>query len=820
MSTRRLLAVAALAGATLCLESALTRLLAVAQFYHFAFLVVSLALLGFAASGSLLSVSPRWQASDPGRLLAVSGIAFAGSVGLAYLVVNRLPFDSYAIAIDRRQVVYFGLYYLGLCLPFVCSGLGIASALASGGQRSHTVYAANLLGSAGGALLAPGLMYLAGVPGALLGSALLGILPGVFSLNRQRTGWRVLIVGIFTGGILGLLWLSAANLSWRSPLGLEISSYKSLAYARLHPGYQQVLGRWNAISRLDVVAGAGTRALPGLSYTYPDTPPEQLGLSIDGDDLSPVSLVQPQDFPAAAYLPEAIAFQLRPSARALVLEPGAGLGILQAQAGGARQITAVLPNGMVAGAVARSAPGTNPFEAPNVRTVVATGRVFLQGLPEPFDLIFLPLSDAYHPVTSGAYSLHETYSLTVEMFARALEQLAPDGVLVVTRWLQTPPSEELRLAATLVEALEESGGVAPSQALVAYRGIQTMTFLVQPDGWQAAELDPVRRFAESRKFDLVWAPDISPAETNRFNKLPEPVYYQEFRALLEASDRQAYYANYPFDVRPPRDDHPFFFHFFTWEQTPQILAGLGRTWQPFGGSGFLILLALLALVTLLSALLVLLPLLLPTRRTSSQPPPGGQAGRKSLLGHVLAYFCLIGLAYLLVEIPLIQRWILLLGNPTYAFTAVVLSILTFSGLGSAAAGWRRLPKRAALATLILLALLTPWMTSQVIYLTLGWPAWGRAAAAVLALFPLGILMGLPFPFGLQQMAGKDQAQRAPGLVPWAWAVNGCASVIASVLAAILSLTYGFSLVLWLGAAAYAGALGVYLHWRKGRSATQ
>jgi hypothetical protein len=708
--------------------------------------------------------------------------------------------------------VYFGLYYLGLSLPFLCSGLGIAAALASGGQRSHTVYAANLLGSAGGALLAPGLMLLAGVPGALLGSALLGLLPGMLSLSRRFRGGRVIIAAVFSSGVLALIWLSVTNLSWHSPLGLEISSYKSLAYARLHPGYQQVLGRWNAISRLDVVAGAGTRALPGLSYTYPDTPPEQLGLSIDGDDLAPVSLVQPQDFTAAAYLPEAIAFQLRPSARTLVLEPGAGLGILQAQAGGARQITAVLPNGMVAGAVARAAPSANPFEAPNVRTVVATGRVFLQGLPEPFDLIFLPLSDAYHPVTSGAYSLHETYSLTVEMFTQALEQLAPDGVLVVTRWLQTPPSEELRLAATLVEALEESGGVAPSQALVAYRGIQTMTFLVQPDGWQAVELDAVRRFAESRRFDLVWSPDISPSETNRFNKLPEPVYYQEFRALLESGDRRAYYANYPFDVRPPRDDHPFFFHFFAWVQIPEIMAGLGRTWQPFGGSGFLILLALLGLVTLLSALLVLLPLLLPTRQASTQPLPGGQAGTRSPLGHVLAYFSLIGLAYLLVEIPLIQRWILLLGNPTYAFTAVVLSILTFSGLGSLAAGWRRTPKRAALATLTLLALLTPWMTSQVIYLTLDWPAWGRAAAAMLALFPLGILMGLPFPFGLQQMAGKEL--RAPGLVPWAWAVNGCASVIASVLAAILSLSYGFSLVLWLGAAAYAGACGVYLHWRR------
>ena len=297
---------------------------------------------------------------------------------------------------------------------------------------------------------------------------MLGALPGLLSLDRQHRGWRLISASILTGGVVCLVWLSAANLAWHSPLGLTISEYKSLAYARLHPGYQQVLGRWNAISRLDVVAGAGIRALPGLSYTYPGTPPAQLGLSIDGDDLSPVSLVDPQNFPAAAYLPEAIAFELRPSARALVLEPGAGLGILQAQAGGASEITAVVPNGMLPQAIARSAAQANPFAAPGVRTVVATGRVFLQGSPESFDLIYLPLSDAYRPVTSGAYSLHETYSLTVEMFTQALEHLAPQGILVVTRWLQTPPSEELRLAATLIEALAESEVVEPGQALVAY----------------------------------------------------------------------------------------------------------------------------------------------------------------------------------------------------------------------------------------------------------------------------------------------------------------------------------------------------------------
>ena len=824
MNTRGLFAVAALAGATLCLESTLTRLLAVAQYYHFAFLVISLALLGFAASGTLLGLSRKLRAVDPECILSISGISFVISMLIAYLAVNVLPFDSYAIAIDRRQLLYFALYYLALSLPFVCSGLGIAAALSSAAQnaagtRSNIVYAANLFGSAGGALLAPGLMALAGVPGALCGCAVLGALPALLvrtrTLHTIRLGRWFAAVTIGSGTIV-LVWLGAANLTWRAPLGLTISPYKSLAYARLHPGYRSLLGRWNAFSRLDMVEGAGTRALPGLSYTYPGDPPLQLGLSIDGDHLSPVSLVTAEQFEATSFLPEAVAFGLHPNATALVIEPGAGLGVLQAQSGGAREITAVLPNWLVPRAIARTAPDTNPFDRQGTRTAILTGRSFLQRDTSTYDLVYLPLSDSYHPVTSGAYSLQETYSLTIEMFIQALSHLTPDGILVVTRWMQTPPSESIRMAATLVEALEERGISQPGDSLVAYRGIQTITFLVKPAGWDSKELSGVRQFAENRRYDLVWAPDITLEETNRFNRLPEPDDYLSLQSLLESPDRSSFYADFPFDIRPATDDHPFFYHFFTWEQIPEILSELGRTWQPFGGSGFLILLALLGLVTLFSAVLILAPLALqPLVARGRSTRPDGFAdsmplgASKNQTWYVLAYFSLIGLAFLMVEIPLIQRWILLLGQPTYAFSAVVLSLLLFSGLGSMIARKRWLPKRAAMGVLVLMAVLTPWMTAFIIQHTLGWPAAARAGVAVIALFPLGMLMGLPFPLGLLQME-TGASER----VPWAWAVNGCASVIAAVLAAILSLTSGFSLVLWVGAGAYACSLAVYTHWRR------
>ena len=803
---RQAFRVGALAGASLLLEGGLTRLLAVAQFYHFAFLVVSLALLGFGASGSLLTAFPSLADLTAGmeeghrRLtraemtLIFSGWAFATSVGLAYLVANLLPFDSYSIAWERKQILFFGIYYLGLALPFLFAGLGIGSALAAHRGRSHLIYAANLLGSGVGALLAPLALWLGGVPGAVLASALMGLLGAVGGGVGRRAIWDGLARGIFIAGLVAFAALSWGNLGDTAGLGMNLSPYKGLAQALRYPGSHRLFGRWNSVSRLDVIADAGTRQLPGLSYTYAGIPPPQHGLSLDADALQPISLVDPASFEAAAYLPEALAFQLRPGAKTMVLGPGGGLGVLQALAGGASQVTAVVDNPLIGLAVSQTAPQADIYSGPRVSTVYETERVFLRRTHDSYDLIFVPLTDAYRPVTSGAYSLSETYDLTVEAFMDMLVRLSPDGVLVISRWLQTPPSESLRLIATLVEAMQRRGLSNPGQLLVAYRGIQTMTVLAAPRGWEAAELATLREFTTEKRFDLVWAPDILASETNRFNRLPESSYFQEAQKLLTTGDREAYYSTYPFAITPPSDNQPFFFHFFRWGQTPELLATLGRTWQPFGGSGYFVLLALLVLVVLLSLVLILGPLALTSsvRRAST-------AG-VSTRGRALTYFTLLGLAFLFIEIPLIQRWILLLGHPTYAFTVVVFALLASSGAGSALARSERLPKRILFAALLLAATLVPWSVDRLSEAALGWPALMRAGLATFSLVPLGALMGLPFPLGLGWL--EDEA---PDLVPWAWAVNGCASVIASVLAAILALSYGFTLVLLLGALAYAVA---------------
>ena len=477
-SRRVYLDVAALAAATLLLEGALLRLLAVAQFYHFAFLVVSLALLGFGASGTLLSLSTRLQAMPLQRLLPLAGVAFACSVAISYAAVNWLPFDSYSIAWQRSQILYFVLYYLAITLPFVCGGLGIGAALAAGGDRSHVVYAANLAGSATGALASLAMLRVAGVPGALMAAGLVALLPAWSGrLRRLAVGASVVLAA-------GFVWYAVLNLTAQAPLGLAVSPYKGLAYARQYPGAQRIFGAWNEIARVDVMEDAGTRQLPGLSYAYPGNPPRQYGLALDAGAVMPLTLAEPADFDAAEYMPEAIAFLLRPDARVLALEPGGGLVVLQALAGGAQRVTAVSGNALERRA-ATTAADYNVYAHPQVETVDETGRVYLQRSGEDFDIIMLPLTDPYQPVSSGAYSLAESYLLTVEAFTDMAAQLDEDGILVATRWLQTPPSESVKLLATVVATLERMGVDEPAKHIVMLRGIQTATVLAKLHAWSA-----------------------------------------------------------------------------------------------------------------------------------------------------------------------------------------------------------------------------------------------------------------------------------------------------------------------------------------------
>jgi hypothetical protein len=465
-----------------------------------------------------------------------------------------------------------------------------------------------------------------------------------------------------------------------------------------------------------------------------------------------------------------------------------------------------------------------------VTVVVDEPRSFLRRTNRQFDLIIWPLTDSFRPVTAGAYTLNEDYRYTVESFADALDHLSPEGLLVVERWLQLPPSESLRLWGTAITTLRQNNDRRPETAdrreeqhLLALRTLQTSLIAIARSPLSADDLTRIRQFSEQRQFDLIWLPGLRPEETNHFSIVPGDPYHHIFAELLRTPDQAGFFTAYPYAIVPPTDDHPFFFHFFKWQQIPEILESLGWSWQPFGGSGYLVLVVLLALVILLSAGLILLPLAwrnpLAGAGDEGGTPWRGQVMRdegqkiSSFIPYpssFLLYFALLGLGFLFVEIPLLQRFILYLGQPAYAFAAVTSTLLVAAGIGSGYLS-PKLSLRLVLPLITLLVITYPFLLPPLFDATLKFPFAGRVVITAVALFPLGILLGIPFPGGLRLVA-----QESAGLIPWIWAVNGCASVISAVLAAMLALTWGFSVVLWSAALAYGLAGLVILPGIRGR----
>jgi spermidine synthase len=797
-ATCDLLALSLLSAASLAFEVNLTRLFSVAQFYHFAFMTVSLALLGFGASGTFLSLAGG-RIRHPERALTLLAWTFALTAVGSYGLTQALPFDSFRVALDPRQWGILALHYVALSLPFFCAGAATGLLLSLQRGAVGRTYAANLAGSGLGCLLAVVLPSRTGAEGMVLLTAGLG---GLSALLFSRPRWPGTLLQL---AVAGGLFLTAFHLP--PVLEIRLSPYKGLSYALLYPDSRLLFRAWNGISRVDVVESSLIRSLPGQGIACRGQPPPQRALFLDGDDLSPITHVtDPAELaPLTDCLLTALPYRLRPGARALVLDPRGGWDLWVALAEGARSVTAVEPNPLVVAAVrAQGAWAGNLYDRPDVALFVEDGRAFLARAGPEYDVILIALPAPYHPVTSGAYSLAENYRYTVESFVAAMRRLTDGGLFGVVRWTQSPPSEEVRAFALAVEAVERTGG-DPARSLVALRSYNQMLILARRGPFTAPELAAIRQFAAARSLDLVYAPDIRPEEANRYNVMPTPEHYLAFVGLMEAEDRTRWLAAYPFDVAPPTDDRPFFGHFFRWRQVPEVLAMAGHVWQPFGGAGYLVPLALLGIAVVAAAGLILLPLagqwngIYPVQDGMNP----GLRGRINLQGRInpalrLAPFGFLGLGFMLVEIPLLQRFILFLGHPAYAMAGVLGALLLFSGLGSLLSA--RVPPRRALEGVVGVVVLYGLGMSLLSGPLLGLPFWARATITGLGLAPLGVAMGMPFP----RLLGALQ-EREPALVPWAWGVNGALSVVASVLAALMALSWGFRAVLLAGAVAYLGA---------------
>lgn len=771
---------------TLILEVTLTRVFSVTMWYHFAFLAVSMALTGSAVAGVVLYFFPQ-LASQADRVLGPSALALALSVPVTFILYLQIPFhpDPNRTGMPVREMLWLALIYLDLTVPFFLSGAVISLTLSAWSERAGRLYWADLTGASLGCLASIGALEALGGAGAVLAAGAVAALAGL--VLTWRPG-RARVGGILIA--LALAALVAGNVRY----GWVTVSVSKTGGEEAPRAYE----KWNAYSRVTVYEVNRNPFFWSVSDIGWQKTIQQGGLGhrlllIDAAAGTPI-----QEFKGDLYWVSflrydltAFVYHLVEKPETLVIGPGGGRDVLAALASGAPHVTAVEVNPAVVAAVRGPFAefAGHLYDRPDVTVVVEDARGYIARSPHRYDVIQAALIDTWAAGASGAFALSENSLYTVEAFRTYYEHLTDRGILTVSRWyMPGRPAETLRLVSTGMAGWARAGVPNPRDhiAVIAHfvtsnpeEGLATVLFKRTP--FTPEEVAALQERARELGFTVLYAPGLPATE--------------EVGALLTADDPAAWMARYPLDITPATDDRPFFFNLVRFGDlfSPALRAS-GVYQVSIESAG--ILLTVLGITAGVGVLFVLVPLGWGVRRRGLTAPSA----------RMLVYFGALGLGFMLVEIPTIQRLTVYLGRPVYSLAVGLFVLLLFSGLGSLWAGRRAErpagagPFLALVGLVVLNALAVPWVLER----TVGWPLAARLGMAVGVLAPLAFLMGIPFPTGVR-LAGA----RRPGVVPWLWGINGVMSVMGSALAIAVAIHLGVRATLLVAAGCYALAAGVF-----------
>jgi hypothetical protein len=746
-------------------------LFSVVLFYHFAFLAISIALLGLGAGGVLAYLLKSRLTRIPTRNLA-AGLCMVNSV-MVFLVLETVLHIPVTFEVSGINFLRLTAIYLAAAVPFFLTGILFSVVFARETKRIPLLYGADLGGGAVACMaVVPLLNWIGGPNTILMASAALTVAAAVWAPTQN--GRRV--AGAFLAAFLMLI---AGNLSDRL---IDVVYAKGVFR---DPAWVE-FARWNALSRVEV-----------------DRQDQAKTVVIDADASTYIMNVEPEHVQGTPWeqillsRPPALANVLRPRGDYAIIGPGGGIDVLSALAGGSPSVTGIEINPIIADTIMRGRYATyskHLYQRPDVHMHVTDGRSYLRSTEQQFDVVQMTLVDTWASTAAGAFALSENNLYTVEAFSEYFEHLRPDGMIAITRWEFHEPREALRVVAVAMDALHGLGIANPARH-----------FIVASEGALDEDGIPVVVLAKKSPFTVEEEAEVK-THVARYSQL-RPLYLPSeparnpFGDLIASNDPYAFARQYAYNVAPVNDNAPFFF--FTLKPS-QILGHenlrAGVDWKV--NLGVLVLLLVLAISLVAVVAFLILPLALHTGRMRQSP--------LSLL-----YFVAVGLGYIMVEIAFIQRFVLFLGHPTYALTVVIFLLMLSSGAGSLCS--RRWLPRTQLAwmpiTLVVLALLVDvFFLPQWLAAWVGLGFYYRIVISGLLLAPLGFVMGMPFPTGLRALAVAPVVEVSGALsdadnaVEWAWAMNAAASVLGSVLAMVIAIQFGLNVTLACGVAAYLLAL--------------
>lgn len=795
-------AMACTSAAVLLLQFAASRFLSATVGYHAAFAVIALVMLAFAASATTVFV--RGRRGEPIGLgvaatMLTRGAVVAGLGTLAFVWIGALPVTAASVRQAIVAAIVFGA-------TFWFAGWAIAFLLADYHADVGRVYWVDLSGAAVGCLAAVAVldvvspmdaMLLCGVLLASAGAAVAWAAPG-----RSPRGATVVAAGLAV--------LLAASIA--APALLRLRTAKGADQSLV------VWERWNHLARVsvsptipaiqqavDLLRARDPARDPwpivnrwrmgwGMSDTYDGPAPETLWIRLDADAGTQIIRHGADAADAdlaflAADVTSTAHHLLRGRLRDVyVIGGGGGRDVLAALYFGAERVRVAELNPDVVAVVdgAFGAYSGRPYSHPKVRLTVGEARSELSRIDDTFDLIQMSMVDTWAASMAGSMVLTENVLYTEEAFRQYLAHLKPDGMLTVSRWYHPERHGELaRLIVLTASALRRIGVEDPAAHMVVVyatgtRELRVGTVVAKRNPFTEAERGALSAWSNQMGFHRLWPRDLALADGIDV-------------AGLVAGDSTVLRAS-TFDLLPPTDDRPFFFNvqrpFASWADAARS-GDFGR-----GSKSTLILGGLLAVLALLSGAIVVSPL---ARYEALRPAQE----RTRLRNHArpVIYFAGIGLGFMWVELALIQRYILFLGHPTFALSVVLFALLLFGGIGSAMSA-RLSEWRLTIMSLIAGIGITAWVVPMITAAAYGWNRPARIVLAAILISPLGVAMGTMYPKGVRAL---EQAGLTD-LIPWAWAINGVAGVIALVVGMFAAMEFGYTVVLMLAGCAYVATL--------------
>ena len=798
----------------LLLELGLTRLFSVVLFYHFAFLAISIALLGLGAGAVFAHLRREWLAQW--TVSQLGAVLCAANACLVFAALEIVLHTSVSLTLTWPNFWRLSTLYLAAAVPFFVTGLLFSIVFARHPEHITRLYGADLLGGSLACLALVPLLNFLGGPNTILFAAAVVALAGV--------AWAG--AGLKPGQEKGHLVERRAKVL-RYPALVTIAIIAVIAanyhdklidivYAKGMKRAVPLYARWNALSRVEVDQQGLGRAIV-----------------IDADAQTSLMNTDPHHW-SDAYRrklmsePASLANVLRPQGDFAIIGPGGGVDVLRAVANGSQNVTGIEINPIIANDIMRDRFADyayHLYQIPEVHMHVSDGRSFVRNSRERYDVVEMTLVDTWASTAAGAFALSENNLYTVEAFREYFEHLKPDGMIAITRWEFARPREALRVVSQAMEALRQMGVEDSSQNFIVVsdgaldRDGKAVVVLAKRSPFtlqeQRAVLDHIEPTPTNTKSALVGAPgqggDGPDANLNlHVLYLPATgdrpgMAHPAFAQLIRGQDPRGFSSAYSYNVAPVTDNAPFFFFTLKPEQVFRGSDQGGIDWKVNLG------IAILGIVLVVSLAAVIAFLVLPLALS-----PETRSGRSLRV----LYFVAIGLGYIMVEIALIQRFVLFLGYPTYALTVVVFLMLLSSGLGSLVSRrWFREPTRVGLALGLIVAGLAIYVFAlpRLLDAMIGLPFAAKLFSSGLLLIPLGFAMGMPFPSGLRALSpqqgrprdslgARDSSSEDQGAVEWAWAMNAAASVLGSVLAISIAIQLGLNATLACGAAAYLGAL--------------